>query len=55
VSNPENLANRLRALALSLPETYEDEPWGHPGFKVGDNKMLASLVDAMSSGCGPTE
>lgn len=33
----------IRALALSLPETYEDEPWGHPVFKVGDNRMFASI------------
>jgi predicted DNA-binding protein (MmcQ/YjbR family) len=26
-----------------LPETYEDEPWGHPVFKVGDNRMFASM------------
>lgn len=40
---------RIRALALSFPETYEDSPWGHPVFKVGDNKMFA----AMSNGDGP--
>jgi predicted DNA-binding protein (MmcQ/YjbR family) len=43
VPDPENLADRLRELALSLPETYEDEPWGHPVFKVGENKMFASM------------
>jgi predicted DNA-binding protein (MmcQ/YjbR family) len=37
------LADRLRELALSLPETYEDEPWGHPVFKVGQNKMFAAM------------
>ena len=37
------LAERVRELALSLPETYEDDPWGHPVFKVGDNKMFASM------------
>ena len=37
------LADRLRALALSFPETYEDDPWGHPVFKVGDNRMFASM------------
>jgi predicted DNA-binding protein (MmcQ/YjbR family) len=36
-------AERIRALALSLPETYEDEPWGHPVFKVGDNRMFAGM------------
>jgi hypothetical protein len=35
------LADRIRELALSLPETYEDEPWGHPVFKVGANRMFA--------------
>ena len=38
------LADRLRALALSLPETYEDEPWGHPVFKVGENRMFALMA-----------
>ena len=33
----------IRELALSLPETYEDEPWGHPVFKVADNRMFASM------------
>jgi predicted DNA-binding protein (MmcQ/YjbR family) len=35
--------DRVRALALSFPETYEDSPWGHPVFKVGDNKMFAAM------------
>src|SRR5262245_66287318 len=35
--------DRIRQLALDLPETYEDEPWGHPVFKVADNKMFASM------------
>jgi predicted DNA-binding protein (MmcQ/YjbR family) len=34
---------RIRDLALSLPQTYEDFPWGHPVFKVGDNKMFAGM------------
>lgn len=38
-----DLAERIRALALSLPETYEDEPWGHPVFKVADNRMFAGM------------
>jgi predicted DNA-binding protein (MmcQ/YjbR family) len=38
-----SLADRIRELALSLPEAYEDEPWGHPVFKVGDNRMFASM------------
>jgi predicted DNA-binding protein (MmcQ/YjbR family) len=36
---------RIRELALSFPETYEDSPWGHPVFKVGDNKMFAAMSD----------
>jgi predicted DNA-binding protein (MmcQ/YjbR family) len=35
--------DRVRELALSFPETYEDSPWGHPVFKVGDNKMFAGM------------
>jgi predicted DNA-binding protein (MmcQ/YjbR family) len=35
--------DRVRALALSFPETYEDSPWGHPVFKVGNNKMFAAI------------
>jgi predicted DNA-binding protein (MmcQ/YjbR family) len=36
-------AEAIRALALSLPETYEDEPWGHPVFKVAENRMFGSM------------
>ena len=36
----------MRALALSFPETYEDSPWGHPVFKVGNNKMFAAMSSA---------
>ncbi len=39
-------SDRIRALALSFPETYEDEPWGHPVFKVADNRMFAALSSA---------
>ncbi len=39
----EAYADRIRALALSLPEAYEDEPWGHPVFKVGENRMFGSM------------
>ena len=42
MSEPADLAEQLRELALSFPETYEDEPWGHPVFKVAENKMFAS-------------
>lgn len=40
-----SIAGSIRALALSLPETYEDEPWGHPVFKVGENRMFASMSE----------
>ena len=40
---PDELADRLREEALAFPETYEDEPWGHPVFKVGDNRMFAAM------------
>jgi len=43
VADLADLAERLRELALSLPETYEDEPRGHPVFKVAENKMFASM------------
>jgi predicted DNA-binding protein (MmcQ/YjbR family) len=39
----EEYADRIRTLALGLPETYEDEPWGHPVFKVGANRMFVSM------------
>jgi predicted DNA-binding protein (MmcQ/YjbR family) len=35
----------IRTLALSLPEAYEDAPWGFPVFKVADNRMFAWLVE----------
>jgi|SRR3954453_2319382 len=38
--------DRVRALALSFPGTYEDSPWGHPVFKVGNNKMFAAMSKA---------
>lgn len=35
---------RIRALALSFPEAYEDRPWGDfPVFKVPPNKVFAML------------
>jgi predicted DNA-binding protein (MmcQ/YjbR family) len=37
--------DRVRELALSFPETYEDSPWGHPVFKVGNNKMFAGMSE----------
>ena len=39
----DDLAARIRELALSFPETYEDAPWGNPVFKVADNRMFASM------------
>jgi predicted DNA-binding protein (MmcQ/YjbR family) len=36
-----SFADRIRRLALSLPETYEDDPWGVPAFKVAANKVFA--------------
>jgi predicted DNA-binding protein (MmcQ/YjbR family) len=50
VPDLEDLAERLRQLALSLPETYEDEPWGEetPVFKVAENKMFALMSVADS-------
>jgi predicted DNA-binding protein (MmcQ/YjbR family) len=38
-------SHRIRALALSLPSTYEDSPWGFPVFKVGGNKLFAMMTD----------
>ena len=40
---PSKAAAKIRSLALSFPESYEDEPWGHPVFKVSDNRMFASM------------
>ena len=37
------LARRIRTLALSFPSAYEDAPWGHPVFKVADNRMFAAM------------
>jgi len=43
---PDEYAERLRELALSFPETYEDEPWGPPVFKIRPNKMFAAMSAA---------
>lgn len=40
----EHFADQIRELALSLPEVYEDEPWGFPVFKVRDNRMFAWMI-----------
>src|SRR5712671_3990744 len=37
--------DRVRALALSFPQTYEDAPWGFPVFKVGANKLFALMIE----------
>jgi predicted DNA-binding protein (MmcQ/YjbR family) len=40
----EALAERIRELALSFPEAYEDHPWGDfPVFKVPPNKVFGWL------------
>ena len=41
---PEACAERIRELALSLPETYEDAPWGFPVFKLRGNKMFGWMI-----------
>jgi predicted DNA-binding protein (MmcQ/YjbR family) len=38
-------ADRIRELALELPEVFEDSPWGNPVFKVADNRMFASMSE----------
>ena len=38
-------ADRVRALALSFPESYEDAPWGFPVFKVANNRMFAWMIE----------
>lgn len=40
---PAEAAARIREVALSLPEAYEDEPWGDPVFKVAGNRMFAAM------------
>jgi predicted DNA-binding protein (MmcQ/YjbR family) len=36
--------DRVRALALSFPQAYEDAPWGFPVFKVGTNTLFAWMT-----------
>src|ERR671926_1454080 len=39
------LAERIRELALSFPQAYEDHPWGDfPVFKVPPNKVFGWLT-----------
>ena len=41
------LAERIKELALSFPETYEDRPWGDfPVFKVPENKVFGWMLEA---------
>jgi predicted DNA-binding protein (MmcQ/YjbR family) len=41
----EAIEERIRELALSFPEAYEDRPWGDfPVFKVGANKVFGWAV-----------
>ena len=43
--NGSTLAKRIRELALSFPQAYEDHPWGDfPVFKVPSNKVFAWLT-----------
>ena len=44
-SSRRGAAETIRELALSLPEAYEDAPWGFPVFKVADNRLFALLVE----------
>ena len=40
----EALAERIKELALSFPQAYEDHPWGDfPVFKVPPNKVFGWL------------
>ena len=39
------MERRIRDLALSFPDAYEDRPWGDfPVFKVGQNKVFGWAV-----------
>jgi predicted DNA-binding protein (MmcQ/YjbR family) len=39
------IERRIKELALSFPEAYEDRPWGDfPVFKVGENKVFGWTV-----------
>ena len=43
---PKTAIRRVRELALSFPQAYEDDPWGFPVFKVADNRMFAMLASS---------
>jgi predicted DNA-binding protein (MmcQ/YjbR family) len=34
------LSDLVREYALSFPETHEDQPWGHPAFKVKNKSFV---------------
>jgi predicted DNA-binding protein (MmcQ/YjbR family) len=40
-----SFADRVRTAALSLPEAYEDDPWGFPVFKVANNRLFAWMIE----------
>ena len=40
-----SFADRVRELALSFPQSYEDAPWGFPVFKVAANKLFALMIE----------
>jgi predicted DNA-binding protein (MmcQ/YjbR family) len=50
------VSKTIRALALSLPETHEDAPWGFPVYKVA-NKMfvLNGTPNEVTMKLGPEE
>lgn len=35
----------VRRHALTLPEAYEDRPWGHPVFKLPPNKVFVFMSE----------
>jgi predicted DNA-binding protein (MmcQ/YjbR family) len=45
------LIERVRSLCLALPETFEQETWGHPTFRVGGGRgkiFCTSATDGSS-------
>jgi ABC-type antimicrobial peptide transport system permease subunit len=47
-----SVTKRIRELALSFPQTYEDAPWGFPVFKVGSNRLGGGRDDSDSLTAG---
>jgi predicted DNA-binding protein (MmcQ/YjbR family) len=35
----------IRRHALTLPEAYEDRPWGHPVFKLPPNRVFVFMSE----------